>query len=83
VTQITDQATAGASFMRYGINGGPGSQRKLDMTQIDQTEKSEIRDLSLEEMEQVGGGMSLTAYLLACKVYLQSFNWHIAKGPLT
>lgn len=27
------------------------------MTQIDQTEKSEIRDLSLEEMEQVSGGL--------------------------
>ena len=53
------------------------------MTQIDQTEKSEIRDLSLEEMEQVSGGMSLTAYLLACKVYLEIFRWHIATGPLT
>ena len=27
------------------------------MTQIDQTEKSEIHDLSLEEIEQVSGGM--------------------------
>jgi hypothetical protein len=27
------------------------------MTQIDQTEKSEIRDLSLEEIEQVSGGL--------------------------
>jgi hypothetical protein len=83
VSRITDQTSVGVQASEHGINGGPGSQRKLDMTQIDQTEKSEIRDLSLEEMEQVGGGMSLTAYLLACKVYLQSFNWHIAKGPLT
>ena len=27
------------------------------MTQIDQTEKSEIHDLSLEEIEQVSGGL--------------------------
>ena len=27
------------------------------MTQIDQMEKSEIHDLSLEEMEQVSGGL--------------------------
>jgi hypothetical protein len=53
------------------------------MTQIDQTEKADLRGLSLEELEQVSGGMSLTAYLLACKVYLESFKWHIATGPLT
>ena len=53
------------------------------MAQVDHTEEAELRHLSLEEMEQVSGGMSLTAYLLACKVYVQSFNWHIAKGPLT
>jgi hypothetical protein len=34
----------------------PAARGKQDMAQIDQTEKAELRDLSLEEMEHVSGG---------------------------
>ena len=50
------------------------------MTQIDQTEKSEIRDLSLEEMEQVSGGEENGVEYFAA--YIAWRCQTIYKGPL-
>jgi hypothetical protein len=85
VSRITDQIAAVVQASELGINGGPRNQRKLDMGQIDQTEKAKPRDLSLEEMEQVSGSAtkSLAQILREYQLMLYASQYTIYKGPLT
>jgi hypothetical protein len=57
VTQVTDPESSARHSSGMGSMVVPTAKGKLDMTQIDHAENSEIRDLSLEEMEQVCGGL--------------------------
>jgi hypothetical protein len=49
------------------------------MTAIVQTEKSDVRELSLEEMEQVSGGETILEFVYGC---LAMVTHSIYKGPL-
>jgi hypothetical protein len=62
----------------------PGAKEAI-MTAMVQTEKSDVRELSLEEMEQVGGGVTFNEILWGTIIMLKcglAGGLEISRAPL-